>query len=46
MPFYDLQREDAAPLEVIIRFELPAPIRVPARRPSRSAGRPTVRRLT
>jgi hypothetical protein len=23
-PFYDLQREDAAPLEVIIRFELPA----------------------
>lgn len=28
MPFYDLQREDSAPLEVIIRFELPAPIRV------------------
>ncbi|MEU5942869.1 DUF1062 domain-containing protein [Micromonospora sp. NPDC047548] len=28
IPFYDLQREDAAPLEVIIRFELPAPIRV------------------
>ena len=30
IPFYDLQREDAAPLEVIIRFELPAPIRVEA----------------
>ena len=28
IPFYDLQREDAALLEVIIRFELPAPIRV------------------
>ncbi|WP_309238715.1 DUF1062 domain-containing protein [Actinoplanes aureus] len=28
IPFYDLQREDAARLEVIIRFELPAPIRV------------------
>jgi hypothetical protein len=28
IPFYDLQREDAAPLEVIIRFELPAPVRV------------------
>ncbi|MEV4621089.1 DUF1062 domain-containing protein [Asanoa sp. NPDC049573] len=28
IPFYDLQREDAAPLEVIVRFELPAPIRV------------------
>jgi hypothetical protein len=28
MPFYELACEDAAPLEVIIRFELPAPIRV------------------
>jgi hypothetical protein len=28
IPFYDLQRGDAAPLEVIIRFELPAPVRV------------------
>jgi hypothetical protein len=28
MPFYDLECEDPAPLEVIIRFELPAPIRV------------------
>lgn len=28
LPFYDLQREDAAPLEVIVRFEFPAPIRV------------------
>nr|QLK01529.1 DUF1062 domain-containing protein [Micromonospora carbonacea] len=27
-PFYDLQHEDAAPIEVIIRFELPAPVRV------------------
>jgi hypothetical protein len=28
MPFYDLECEDPAPLEVVIRFELPAPIRV------------------
>lgn len=28
MPFYELEREDAAPLEVLVRFELPAPIRV------------------
>jgi hypothetical protein len=28
MPFYDLGREDPAPLEVVIRFELPAPVRV------------------
>jgi hypothetical protein len=28
MPFYELEREDAAPLKVVIRFELPAPIRV------------------
>ncbi|GAB3832883.1 DUF1062 domain-containing protein [Dactylosporangium cerinum] len=28
MPFCDLQREDAAPLEVLVRFEFPAPIRV------------------
>jgi Protein of unknown function (DUF1062) len=28
MPSAELQREDPAPLEVIIRFELPAPIRV------------------
>jgi hypothetical protein len=28
MPFYELQREDPAPLEVVIRFELPVPIRV------------------
>ncbi len=28
MPFYELDREDAAALEVVIRFELPAPIRV------------------
>jgi hypothetical protein len=28
LPFYDLQCEDAAPLEVIVRFELPAPVRV------------------
>jgi hypothetical protein len=28
MPFYDLQRGDAAPHEVIVRFELPAPVRV------------------
>jgi hypothetical protein len=28
LPFYDLEHEGAAPLEVVIRFELPAPIRV------------------
>jgi hypothetical protein len=28
MPFYELECADPAPLEVIIRFELPAPIRV------------------
>ena len=28
MPFYDLDCEDPTPLEVVIRFELPAPIRV------------------
>jgi hypothetical protein len=28
MPFYELKSEDAPPLEVVIRFELPAPIRV------------------
>ncbi len=28
MPFYELERADPAPLEVFIRFELPAPIRV------------------
>jgi hypothetical protein len=28
MPFYELERADSAPLEVVIRFELPAPIRV------------------
>jgi len=28
MPFYELEREDPTPLEVVIRFELPAPIRV------------------
>jgi hypothetical protein len=28
MPFYELECEDPAPLEVFIRFELPAPIRV------------------
>jgi hypothetical protein len=28
MPFYELGGEDPAPLEVVIRFELPAPIRV------------------
>ena len=28
MPFYELECEDPAPLEVVIRFELPAPIRV------------------
>jgi hypothetical protein len=28
MPFYELEREDAAPIKVLIRFELPVPIRV------------------
>jgi hypothetical protein len=28
VPFYELDREDSAPLEVVVRFELPAPIRV------------------
>ena len=28
MPSYELEREDRAPLEVVIRFELPVPIRV------------------
>ena len=28
MPFYELEREAPAPLEVVVRFELPAPIRV------------------
>jgi hypothetical protein len=28
MPFYELEHADPAPFEVIIRFELPAPIRV------------------
>ncbi|KOX25541.1 hypothetical protein ADK67_17000 [Saccharothrix sp. NRRL B-16348] len=28
MPFYEIDREDSAPLEVLVRFELPAPIRV------------------
>lgn len=28
LPFYELEHEDAAPLEVVVRFELPAPIRV------------------
>ena len=28
MPFCELKRGDPAPLEVIIRFELPVPIRV------------------
>jgi hypothetical protein len=28
IPFYDLGADDAAPLEVIVRFELPAPVRV------------------
>jgi hypothetical protein len=27
-PFYDRQSPDAAPMEVVVRFELPAPIRV------------------
>ncbi|WP_237774075.1 DUF1062 domain-containing protein [Actinosynnema sp. ALI-1.44] len=28
MPFYDLQSEDTASLEVLVRFELPVPVRV------------------
>ena len=28
MPSCELEREDPAPLKVIVRFELPAPIRV------------------
>jgi hypothetical protein len=28
LPFYDLSSPDAAPLEVLVRFELPAPVRV------------------
>lgn len=28
LPFYDLQHDDAAPLTVVVRFELPAPVRV------------------
>jgi hypothetical protein len=28
LPFYDLEGKDPAPLEVVVRFELPAPIRV------------------
>ncbi len=28
MPFCELEREDPAPLKVVVRFELPAPIRV------------------
>lgn len=28
MPFYDLERADPPPLEVVVRFEIPAPIRV------------------
>jgi hypothetical protein len=28
LPFYELGGEDPAPLEVVVRFELPAPIRV------------------
>ncbi len=28
MPFYELGHEDPTPLEVVVRFELPAPIRV------------------
>ncbi|TQM84568.1 hypothetical protein FHX81_7023 [Saccharothrix saharensis] len=28
MPFYDLDGDDPAPLEVVVRFELPAPVRV------------------
>lgn len=28
MPFYDIEHEDEVPLEVVVRFELPAPVRV------------------
>jgi hypothetical protein len=28
MPFYELESEDSASLEVVVRFELPAPVRV------------------
>jgi hypothetical protein len=28
MPFYELERDDPVPLAVVVRFELPAPIRV------------------
>lgn len=28
MPFYDVEREDAPPLEVLVRFEVPAPVRM------------------
>lgn len=28
LPFYELAREDSAPLAVVVRFELPAPVRV------------------
>jgi hypothetical protein len=28
MPFHDLERADPAPLEVVVRFELPAPVRI------------------
>jgi hypothetical protein len=28
LPFYELEGEDPAPLEVVVRFELPAPVRV------------------
>jgi hypothetical protein len=27
LPFYEIEDEDAAPLEVVVRFELPAPVR-------------------
>jgi hypothetical protein len=28
LPFYEIEREDLVPLEVVVRFELPVPIRV------------------
>jgi hypothetical protein len=28
MPFYQLERSDSAPFEVVVRFELPVPVRV------------------
>jgi hypothetical protein len=28
LPFYELEHPDSAPLEVVIRYELPAPVRV------------------